>query len=136
MSTINIKKEVLGSLEAVIHQVTEALKTEGFGVLTRIDLHSKVKEKIGKDLPPVVILGACHPGLAYEAYSYNSDVASLLPCNAVIRDLGNNQISVELAKPSSLMKIIGDKKLEEMAFSADERLQSALNQLISKTTKS
>jgi uncharacterized protein (DUF302 family)/rhodanese-related sulfurtransferase len=129
MSSINMKKEITGPLEVAIESVTAALKTEGFGVLTRIDLHTKVKEKIGKDLRPVVILGACNPQLAFEAYSYNSDVASVLPCNAVLRDVGDNRISVELAKPSALMKFLGDKTLEKMALDADRRLQTALDRL-------
>ncbi len=129
MSRINLKKEIAGPMDAAVEQVTAALKTEGFGVLTRIDLHTKVKEKIGKDLRPVVILGACNPQLAYEAYSYNSDVASLLPCNAVLRDVGDNRISVELAKPSELMKFLGDVKLEKMALDADMHLHKALGNL-------
>jgi uncharacterized protein (DUF302 family)/rhodanese-related sulfurtransferase len=131
VSPINLKKEISGPLDEAIDQVTIALKAEGFGVLTRIDLHTKVKEKIGKDLQPVVILGACNPQLAFEAYSYNSDVASLLPCNAVLRDVGDNRISVELAKPSSLMKVLRDEKLEAMALAADARLEAALNRLAS-----
>lgn len=131
MNSINLeKKEISGPLDDAIDQVSSALKAEGFGVLTRIDLHTKVKEKIGKDLRPVVILGACNPQLAFEAYSYNSDVASLLPCNAVLRDIGDNRISVEVAKPSALMKFLGDEKLEAMAFGADASLEAALNRLV------
>lgn len=129
MSSINMKKEISGPLEVAIASVTAALKSEGFGVLTRIDLHTKVKEKLGQDLRPVVILGACNPQLAFEAYSYNSEVASLLPCNAVLRDIGDNRISVELARPSALMKFLGDEKLENMALNADLLLQAALNRL-------
>jgi uncharacterized protein (DUF302 family)/rhodanese-related sulfurtransferase len=129
MTSINIKKELLGSLDHAIEQLTAELKLEGFGILTRIDLHTKVKEKLNEELRPVVILGACNPQLAFEAYSYNSDVASVLPCNAVLRDIGNNRISVELARPSSLMKFFDDKKLELMALDADARLESALNRL-------
>jgi uncharacterized protein (DUF302 family)/rhodanese-related sulfurtransferase len=129
MSSINLKKVISGPLDLAIEQLTEALKVEGFGVLTRIDLHTKVKEKLGKDLRPVVILGACNPQLAYEAYGHNPDVAALLPCNAVLRDLGGNRISVELAKPSALMRFLGDKKLEAMALGADSRLEAALLRL-------
>ncbi len=129
MSLINLKREIKGPMESAIERVTEALKTQGFGVLTRIDLHTKVKENLGKDLRPVVILGACNPQLAFEAYNQNSDVASLLPCNAVVRDVGNDRISVELAKPSTLMKFLGDEKLVTMALDADARLLLALESL-------
>jgi len=129
MSSINFKKETVGPMDSAIMRVTEALKSQGFGVLTRIDLHAKVKEKLGKDLRPVVILGACNPDLAFQAYNQNPDVASLLPCNAVLRDVGNDRISVELAKPSTLMKMLGDKKLVSMALDADARLVAALESL-------
>lgn len=129
MDSINFKKQVSGSIEQTVEKLTAALKTEGFGVLTRIDLHSKVKEKLGEDMLPVVILGSCNPKLAFEAYQANSDVASLLPCNAVLRDLGDNRVSVELAKPSALMKFLGDAKIEVMAQALDVRLQHVLEQL-------
>ncbi len=126
---INFKREISSTLDGAIERVTNALKGEGFGVLTRIDLHSKVKEKLGKDLRPVVILGACNPELAYEAYQQNSDVACLLPCNAVVRDLGDGQVSIELAKPSAMMEFLGDRKLVALSKSADDRLQLALERL-------
>lgn len=129
MSKINFKKEFAGNVETAAERVTEALKTEGFGILTRIDLHSKIKEKLGKDLLPVIILGACNPQLAYEAFQHNTDVTSLLPCNAVIRDLGNGRVSVELAKPSAMMEIIGDANLIALAGDADARLEKALSKI-------
>jgi uncharacterized protein (DUF302 family) len=123
---INFKREITSTLDAAIERVTNALKGEGFGVLTRIDLHSKIKEKIGKDLRPVVILGACNPQLAYEAYQRNPDVASLLPCNAVLREIADGRVSIELAKPSSLMEMLGDQELVVLAKDADARLQRVL----------
>jgi len=126
MTSINFKREVQDTVDHAIERVTKALGTEGFGVLTRIDMHSKIKEKTGKDIVPTVILGACNPNLAYEAYTANPDVASLLPCNAVIREVAPGKISVELAAPSGLMRILGDAKLVELAGEADKRLQRAL----------
>ena len=129
MKTINLKKEIKGTVEAGIERVTEALKTEGFGVLTRIDLHSKFKEKLGKEVPTTVILGACNPALAYEAFNRNSDVTSLLPCNAVVREIEPGRLSVELAKPSALMEILGDPELVLFAKDADAQLQRVLDKL-------
>ena len=126
MKTINLKAEITGTIAQVIEKVTQALKSEGFGVLTRIDLHLKIKEKLGKDISPAVILGACNPELAYEAYTANSDVASLLPCNAVIRELAPGRISVELAKPTALMEILGDENLIRLAQAADHKLEKVL----------
>lgn len=124
--SINFKREIDSSVEGAIERVTAALKNEGFGILTRIDLHSKIKEKLGKELPPTVILGACNPQLAYEAYQVDTDVTSLLPCNAVIRSLGGDRVSVELLKPSAMMTVLGNESLVTLAKDADDRLQRAL----------
>jgi uncharacterized protein (DUF302 family) len=126
MTTVNFKREIQATVDAAVERVTKALGAEGFGILTRIDMHSKIKEKTGKEIVPTVILGACNPLLAYEAYTANSDVASLLPCNAVIREIAPGRISVELAAPTAMMLILGDAKLTELAREADTRIQRAL----------
>lgn len=124
--SINFKREISDTLDNAIERTTKALGAEGFGILTRIDMHSKIKEKTGKDIVPTVILGACNPRLAYEAYTANSDVASLLPCNAVVREVAPGKISVELAAPSGMMRILGDEKLTALAAEADVRIERAL----------
>jgi len=126
MTSINFKREIPDTMDHAIERATKALGAEGFGILTRIDMHSKIKEKTGKDIVPTVILGACNPNLAYEAYSANPDVASLLPCNAVIREIAPGKISVEFAAPSGMMRILGDVKLTELAREADARIERAL----------
>jgi len=129
MNSILFKKEITASVDSAIERVTKALSAEGFGILTRIDMHTKIKEKTGKDIIPTVILGACNPMLAHDAYTANSDVAGLLPCNAVVREVAPGKISVELAKPTSMMKILGDGKLIELAREADAKLQRALENI-------
>jgi len=126
---INFKREFSGSVEDVVKKLTAALAKEGFGILTRIDFDRKIKEKLGQDMKQVVILGACNPSLAYEAYLKNSDVASLIPCNAVVREVAEGRVSVEIAKPSVLMKMLGDNKLVEHSADADKQLQTTLEQL-------
>ncbi len=126
MTAINFKREIADSFDHAIERATKALGAEGFGILTRIDMHSKIKEKTGKDIIPTVILGACNPNLAYEAYTANSDVASLLPCNAAIREVAPGKVSVEFAKPSGMMKILGDAKLTALAAEADAKIERAL----------
>ncbi|OIR01606.1 hypothetical protein GALL_163170 [mine drainage metagenome] len=127
MTTINFKRLINDTLDHTVERATKALAAEGFGVLTRIDMHSKIKEKTGKDVIPTVILGACNPNLAYEAYSANSDVASLLPCNAVIREVAPGKMSVEFIKPTSMMKVLGDAKLTALAAEADTKIERALS---------
>lgn len=126
MNAINFKREITDTLDHAIERATKALGAEGFGILTRIDMHSKIKEKTGKDIVPTVILGACNPNLAYEAYVANSDVASLLPCNAVVREVAPGKISLEFAAPSGMMRILGDEKLTALAREADTRIERAL----------
>lgn len=126
MTRINFKREISASMDQAIERATKALGAEGFGILTRIDMDKKIKEKTGKDIIPTVILGACNPMLAYEAYCANSDVASLLPCNAVLREIATGKISVEFAAPSGMMRILGDTKLTELATEADARIERAL----------
>ena len=129
MQPLNMKQTIAGTLAQLTERITAAIKKEGFGVLTRIDLHDKFKEKLGKDVAPVVILGACNPQLAYEAYEQNPDVACLLPCNVVLRELAAGQISVEIAKPSSMMSFLGDARMAAMAEQADEALRRALQSI-------
>ena len=126
MNAVNFKREITDTLDHAIERATKALGAEGFGILTRIDMHSKIKEKTGKDIVPTVILGACNPNLAYEAYVANSDVASLLPCNAVVREVAPGKISLEFAAPSGMMRILGDEKLTALAREADTRIERAL----------
>ena len=127
MSTINFKRLINDTLDHTVERATKALAAEGFGILTRIDMHSKIKEKSGKDVIPTVILGACNPTLAYEAYTANSDVASLLPCNAVIREVAPGKMSVEFIKPTSMMTVLGDAKLTALAAEADIKIERALS---------
>ena len=127
--SINFKREIKDSMDHAIERATKALAAEGFGILTRIDMHSKIKEKTSKEIIPTVILGACNPNLAYEAYTANSDVASLLPCNAVLREVASGKISVEFIKPTAMMKILGDARLTALAAEADTRIERALGNI-------
>lgn len=124
--TINFKREITATMDQAVERITKALGAEGFGILTRIDMHSKIREKTAKEIIPTVILGACNPMLAYEAYTANSDVASLLPCNAVVREVAPGKISLELAKPTAMMQILGDARLAELAREADAKIERAL----------
>ena len=126
MNEINYKRQIADSFDNAIDRATKALAAEGFGILTRIDMHGKIKEKTGKDIIPTVILGACNPNLAFEAYTMNSDIASLLPCNAVVRELSPGTVSLEFIAPSAMMRIVDDARLMALAGDADTRIQRAL----------
>ncbi len=122
---ISIKIEVKGSFDQVFEKVSEALKVQGFGVLTRIDFHQKVQEKLNKTIPTTVILGACHPGLAFEAYTINSAVTNLMPCNVVLQEKSTQNWSVEFALAESILSILNDLKLQTFAKAVDEKIKSA-----------
>ncbi len=126
MPAINFKREITGTMDQAIERATKALAAEGFGILTRIDMHTKIKEKTGKDIIPTVILGACNPNMAYEAYAANSDVSSLLPCNAAIREIAPGKISMEFVKPTAMLQILDDASLVELAKVADEKIGRAI----------
>ena len=129
MTPLSFTRDLTGTLDEVIARATQALASEGFGILTRIDMHQKIQEKLGKTIPPTVILGACHPGFAYQGYTLNSDISGLVPCNAVIRELAPGRLSVEFVKPSALIQILGDARLTELAREGDAALARALENL-------
>jgi uncharacterized protein (DUF302 family) len=106
-----------------------ALAEQGFGVLTEIDLSATLKEKIGVDVPPQVILGACRPPLAYAAVQAEPSIGLLLPCNVVVRDTGDGTTVVEAVDPSVMETLTRNDKLAEVSAEARERLQAALDSL-------
>jgi uncharacterized protein (DUF302 family) len=119
MSNLSFETTLNLPFDSAIEKTTEGLKTEGFGVLTRIDFDQKIKEKLGHTLPKTAILGACNPGFAFEAYSKNPDMLLLVPCNVVVEDLGGNQTRIRLIKPSTMVKALESAELVKMAEQID-----------------
>ncbi|MBS43808.1 MAG: ABC transporter [Nocardioides sp.] len=112
--------------------VRAALGEEGFGVLTEIDLASTLREKVGADLPPQVILGACRPQLAHQAVLADPSVAALLPCNVVVRSTGDDRCVVEAFDPAAMVSLGSadvPEALREVADDARARLTDALARL-------
>ncbi len=126
---VNFKREINGTVESVLPAVEKALQVEGFGVLTRIDFHHKIKEKLHEELPPTVILGACNPKLAFEAWKKSTDITSMIPCNVVVREVGVDRVSVEIARPSAMMELLGDKELVAMTLTIDVALKKVLQSI-------
>ena len=115
------------SVEDAIARVTEALKTEGFGVLTTIDVQATLKAKLGIEQTPYVILGACNPPLAHRAITADPNVGLLLPCNVVVRALPDAdqqpRARVEVADPISMMGIVQNSELGAVAAEARAKLE-------------
>lgn len=126
MSSLSISKETSGTVEEVCAKVTEAIKAIGFGVLTRIDFDQKIQEKLNQKINKTVILGACNPKIAYEAYKQSTDMALLIPCNIVVRELDNGKTMVEAIRPTKMLEFL--KNFEKSAFvqSAEDDLQKVI----------
>jgi uncharacterized protein (DUF302 family) len=112
-----------------VARVTEALKIEGFGVLTEIDVSATLKQKIGVDYPAYRILGACNPTLAHEALMLENKVGTMLPCNVVIRDAGNGQIEVAAIDPVASMQAIDNPALKQAALQIRAKLERVISGL-------
>ena len=109
--------------ETALVRTVEALKVEGFGILTEIDIKETMKKKLGVDMAPYKILGACNPPLAHRALSSVPEVGLLLPCNVTVRKLEDGRIEVALIDPLMMMSMIKDATLKSVAEEARARLE-------------
>lgn len=115
--------------EEAIERATAALKAEGFGVLTRIDVHSTFREKINVDFRKYVILGACNPPLAHRALSANADVGLLLPCNVTVQEEGGKAVVTAVDPEMMLGVIAANLEVKAVAAEAKAGLESVIASL-------
>lgn len=120
--------ELDATYEDAIPRVKDALKEQGFGVLTEIDVRKTLKEKLDIDVEPQIILGACNPKLAHRALGVDPRIAALLPCNVVVR-VENGRTVVEALDPKLMAEITGNPALNPIAEEAGVRIQAALDAL-------
>jgi uncharacterized protein (DUF302 family) len=109
-------------------QVTDALKREGFGVITEIDVKATLKEKLNQDFRQYVILGACNPQLAHRALEGELAIGLLLPCNVCVWD-DTDGVTVAMVRPDAMFEVVDNPVLDPIAREADERLRRALDAL-------
>lgn len=114
--------------DQAVERVKEALKGEGFGVLTEIDVQRTRREKLGQEMERYLILGACNPPLAHQALDREREIGLLLPCNVVVREVEGGTW-VGIADPQAMLSVSGNPALDDLAAEAKARLQRALDSL-------
>ena len=127
--TYFIAKSLDAGFDEAIARIEAALKEEGFGVLTRIDVSATMKAKLGKDFRPYTILGACNPTLAFEALQIEDKVGTMLPCNVVVQETGPGKVEVAAIDPVASMQAIDNPRMKEAAQAVREKLARVIERL-------
>lgn len=122
---------ISGPFASAVEKVTAALKNEGFGVLSDIDIQKAMKEKLGVEMPAYRILGACNPSLAHRALQAEPEIGLLLPCNVTVREDDDGKVSVGFLDPQMMVQMTGNPALASVADEAGERLRRAQSALAS-----
>lgn len=120
--SVGISVRLETDFDSALERTIAALKTEGFGVLTEIDVRSTMKSKLNVDFPPYKILGACNPPLAHRALTAAPEIGLLLPCNVTVRQIEDGSIEVALVDPLAMMGMVDHPHLREVADEAAARL--------------
>lgn len=117
------------SIDEIREEVEAALKIEGFGILTEIDIQATMKKKLGKEYDPYLILGACNPVFADKVLEVEPHIGTLLPCNVTIRQLKENAFEVAVMDPATAMAMVKNPKIELLAGEVREKLMRVLENL-------
>ncbi len=120
-----ISKTLSGSFENAIEKVTEALKAEGFGVLTEIDVRDTLKKKLDVDYKPYRILGACNPHFAYQALQSEDKIGTMLPCNVIVQE-NQGQVEVSAVDPMASMMAVENEGLADLAAQVKSKLEKVI----------
>ncbi|HZC52087.1 MAG TPA: DUF302 domain-containing protein [Mycobacterium sp.] len=129
MSSYGTAVTVEANFDDTVERTREALADQGFGVLTEIDVAATMRAKLGVDMPPYVILGACNPPLAHEALGIDPSLGLLLPCNVVVRTIDDRHTLVEAMDPNVMVTATGNARLGPVAEQAAARLATAIDRL-------
>lgn len=121
--------QVKDSFEQAIERVTQALQTEGFGILTEIDVQATLKKKLGIEGRPYTILGACNPPLAHQALEADPDIGLLLPCNVVVRQEADDSITVAFMDPAAVLGLVEKPGVAQLATEVRNKLERVRDSL-------
>lgn len=121
-----LARVVDGQFQAIVERVTNALKGEGFGVLTEIDVKATMKKKLDIDFRDYRILGACNPPLAHQALTADDKIGTMLPCNVIVQDLGNGRVEVAAINPSVSMEHVENPRLKLIAETVTDKLKRVI----------
>jgi uncharacterized protein (DUF302 family) len=119
-------KRVDLNFDQAIDKVTAELAEEGFGVLADIDVAAKLKEKLGEDMPPYRILGACNPALAHQAIRAVPDIGLLLPCNVLVREDDDGAVNVSFMDPEAVLSLVDEPGVASLAAEVKSRLERVM----------
>jgi len=123
------------TFDEAIAKTTAVLKAEGFGILSDIDVQRAMKEKLGADMPPYRILGACNPPLAHQALQAEPDIGLLLPCNVIVREEAPGRVVIGFLDPQIMVGLVGKPGVRSVADEAESRLRRACSALVGAATQ-
>lgn len=121
--TLDLSVELNTDFDTAVERVTEALKEQGFGILTEIDVKATLKKKIDADFRPYLILGACNPPLAYQALTLDSEVGKFLPCNVTVDQVEEGRIKISFLDPLLMSSFTDVEEIQPVANEARSRLE-------------
>jgi len=122
-------KTIDRSFDDAVRLVTDRLKTEGFGIITEIRMHEKLKEKLGVEFKKYTILGACNPSYAYKALKLEDKIGTMLPCNVLVIDQGNGKTEIAAINPLVTMISVANPELDEVGKQVSAALKKVVDQI-------
>lgn len=126
--TYYFSRKIEAGFDEVVSRVTEALKSQGFGILTDIDVGATLKKKLDVDFRPYRILGACNPPFAYKALQAEDKIGTMLPCNVIVQAKDDGGVEIAAIDPAASMKAVENPALEEIARAIGEKLGKVIQQ--------
>jgi len=124
-----ISKKIDATFEQAVDRVKESLEIEGFGILSEINIHEKLKEKLDVNFKRYTILGACNPSYAYKALQNEDKIGTMLPCNVIVQELKKNEIEVAAVDPTVSMMAVENPKLVKIAWKIKAKLERVIESL-------